>query len=90
MKVSEKVKTLEEVQFEVEEAAIVASERMIFKHAYLASDEAQRKTWAAGNPVTVLEGSDIVEIYPDGSRKIVGHSETRRVKVSRRKIILKL
>ena len=70
-------------------AAEDAAERVIFKHAYLISQEAKRETWALGLPVTVLEGSDIVQIYPDGTKKIIGVSDAKRWPVTEKIVYLK-
>lgn len=35
------------------------------------SEEAVRRTLAAGIPVTILRGGRIVEIWPDGTEKVV-------------------
>lgn len=79
------INDLDDLVFAAEDAA----ERVIFQHAYLISQEAKRETWARGLPVTVLEGAHIVEIYPDGSKKIVGASNTKRMPVTSRKFTLK-
>ncbi len=85
MPTSDKITNLDELQIAAEDAA----EKVIFKYAYLISQEAKRQIWAAGLPVTVQHGSHIVEIYPDGSERIIGESSARRVKVPQAKMTLK-
>lgn len=46
--------------------------RIIAESVRRGSEEAIRQTLAAGVPVTIIRGNDIVEIHPDGSEKIVG------------------
>jgi hypothetical protein len=34
-------------------------------------EEARRRAFAAGRPVTVLEGANLVHIWPDGRREVI-------------------
>jgi len=68
MHTSEKITNLDELQIAAEDAA----EKVIFKYAYLISQEVKRQIWARGLPVTVQNGKYIVEIYPDGSERLIG------------------
>jgi hypothetical protein len=85
MPTSEKITDLDELRIAAEDAA----EKVIFQHAYLISQEAKRQIWAQGLPVVVQQGSHIVEIYPDGSQRVIGESSARRVKVPQAKMTLK-
>ena len=82
---SEKITTLDELRIAAEDAA----EKVIFKHAHLISEDVQRKIWARGLPYTVLQGNEIVELYPDGTRKVVAHHEGNRIEIAQKRTTLK-
>lgn len=46
-------------------------DRILAESARRGSEEAVRQTLAAGIPITILRGNEIVEIHPDGSEKVV-------------------
>ncbi len=82
----QKIKNLTDLAAAAEDAA----EATIYENASLISDEAQRETWARNQPVTVLENGNIVEIFPDGRRRIVQVLNLpEQPKITRRKFKLK-
>lgn len=46
-------------------------DRILAESARRGSEEAVRQTFAAGMPITILRDGEIVEIWPDGSEKVV-------------------
>lgn len=72
---------------ELSEEAIDYLEQQIPELAELATRQAFWQTLASGHSVTVSEGSNLVEIFPDGTKKIVGHI-TPAIKVSQRQYII--
>lgn len=83
---SDQITTLDELRIAAEDAA----EKVIFQHAHLISEEVQREIWARGQPYTVLQGNEIVELYPDGTRKVIAKHEAKRVKVVHKYATLKV
>ncbi len=45
--------------------------RILAESARRGSEEAIRRTLAAGVPITIIRGNEIVEIHPDGSERVV-------------------
>lgn len=46
-------------------------DRILAESARRGSEEAVRQTLAAGIPITILRNGEIVEIWPDGSEKVM-------------------
>jgi hypothetical protein len=80
-----RIKNLDDLRIAAEEAA----EKVIFRHAYLISEEVQRKIWERGDPYAVLDGNEVVLLYPDGRREVIAQSTARRVKVPQKIVQLK-
>ncbi|MEK7257605.1 MAG: hypothetical protein AAB316_22810 [Bacteroidota bacterium] len=81
----EEIKTIEQLSIAVEDAM----HRLIFKYAWLASEQAQQEAFAKGLSIVVLEGNQIVEIAPDGSKKVLKTVERQLVTLPSNKFTLR-
>jgi hypothetical protein len=72
-----KITTLEALKLAVEDAA----EAKIFEHVWLASEAAKQEAFANNLSIVVLEGNQLVEIAPNGAKKVLKTLELKPVDI---------
>ncbi|PSL49319.1 hypothetical protein CLV51_101650 [Chitinophaga niastensis] len=73
-------KTLEEDREEDE---------LVKRAAEKAGNKAARESLALGLPITILKGTSVIKLYPDGKEELVEELENPFVKITQKKFIIK-
>lgn len=80
---------LKKIKMVLSEENIDFLENQIPELAELALQQAYWQTLSAGNVVTVLENNEIIEISPDGKRRVLRAIKRPEIRITQKHYILK-